>query len=318
MAPPEGAEAVPATTVVVELLKALKEFKSSPTDILRPPTFDWNSTDPYEDFRLFIKGMNSWFTLNALPDEDGKSTVRLEYLLNFLGPNGRRKHEQWTPRGDSEAERSRKKKSAKEFLEYLHSTMDHPVSQQCRIYQLEEIRIRPGETHDELVERIRNLADRCNFPSEAEKERHVQFRLVRALNDADLVRKLLMLKLDAPTSEMLSICQTHSALDTGLTEMGLREKKVNAVQKTAGRRRQQPPKGQCGNCTKKHPSGRDNCPVRDATCHGCGNKGHWKTKCRKSQKADKGQTSRRPQHPKKPKGRRTDEIDVDQDEITVA
>ena len=138
------------------------------------------------------------------------------------------------------------------------------------------------------------------FLAIAEKERHVQFRLVRALNDADLVRKLLMLKLDAPTSEMLSICQTHSALDTGLTEMGLREKKVNAVQKTAGRRRQQPPKGQCGNCTKKHPSGWDNCPARDATCHGCGNKGHWKTKCRKSQKADKGQTSRRPQHPKKP------------------
>ena len=53
-------------------------------------------------------------------------------------------------------------------------------------------------------------------------------------------------------------------------------------------------------------------------CHGCGNKGHWKTKCRKSQKADKGQTSKRPQHPKKPKGRRTDEIDVDQDEIIVA
>ena len=223
MAPPEGAEADPATTVVAELLKALKEFKSSPTDILRPPTFDWNSTDPYEDFRLFIKGMNSWFTLNALPDEDGESTIRLEYLLNFLGPNARRKHEQWTPRGDSDAERSRKKKSAKEFLEYLHSTMDHPVSQRCRIYQLEEIRIRPGETHDELVERIRNLADRCNFPSDAEKERHVQFRLVRALNDADLVRKLLMLKLDAPTSEMLSICQTHSALDTGLTEMGLRK-----------------------------------------------------------------------------------------------
>ena len=123
---------------------------------------------------------------------------------------------------------------------------------------------------------------------------------------------------EVPTSEMLSICQTHSALDTGLTEMGLREKKVNAIQKTAGRRRQQPPKGQCGNCTKKHPSGRDNCPARDATCHGCGNKGHWKTKCRKSQKADKGQTSRRPQHPKKLKGRRTDEIDVDQDEITVA
>ena len=61
--------------------------------------------------------------------------------------------------------------------------MDHPVSQRCRIYQLEEIRIKAGETPDELVERIRGLADRCNFPTDAEKERHIQFRMVRALSN---------------------------------------------------------------------------------------------------------------------------------------
>ena len=73
--------------------------------------------------------------------------------------------------------------------------MDHPVSQQCRIYQLEEIRIKAGETPDELVERIRGLADRCNFPTDAEKERHIQFWMVRALSDTDLIRKLLAMKI---------------------------------------------------------------------------------------------------------------------------
>ena len=44
------------------------------------------------------------------------------------------------------------KKSAKLFMEFLHSSMDHPISQRCRIYQLEEIRIKAGETPDELIE----------------------------------------------------------------------------------------------------------------------------------------------------------------------
>ena len=47
-----------------------------------------------------------------------------------------------------------RKKSAKVFMEFLHSSIDHPVSQQCRIYQLEEIRIKAGEIPDKLIELI--------------------------------------------------------------------------------------------------------------------------------------------------------------------
>ena len=72
-------------------------------------------------------------------------------------------------------EQETKKKSAKLFMEFLHSSMDHPISQQCRIYQLEEIRIKAGKAPDELVEWIQVLADRYNFPTDAEKERHNQF-----------------------------------------------------------------------------------------------------------------------------------------------
>ena len=60
-------------------------IKGSPTDSLKPPTFDWNSSEQFEDFWLFIKGMESWYTLQGIPDKDG-DTTRLEYLLNFLGP----------------------------------------------------------------------------------------------------------------------------------------------------------------------------------------------------------------------------------------
>ena len=145
------------------LTKALTDIEGSPTDSLKPPTFDWNSSEQYKDFWLFIKGMESWYMLQGIPDKDSDTTW-LEYLLKFLGPIRWRKHKQWNSSGATTEEGERNKKSAKLFMELRHSSMDHPVSQWCRIYQLEEIRIKAGETPDELVEWIWVLTDRCNFP----------------------------------------------------------------------------------------------------------------------------------------------------------
>ena len=132
-------------------------------------------------------------------------------------------------------------------MEFLHSSMDHPVSQQCRIYQLEEIRIKAGETPDELVERIRGLADRCNFPTDAEKERHIQFQMVCALSDTDLIRKLLAMKIKATTAEMLAVCCMHIAIADNMSSMSLSTKAVSAVQKMMKTSSHGNP---CGNCTK--------------------------------------------------------------------
>ena len=236
----------PHAALIKAFTKALTSVKVSPTDALKPPKFDWNSHNQYEDFRLFWKGMESWYKLQGINEAEGDDT-QLEYLLNFLGPVGRKKHKQWTPDGATLAIRDKTKKSVMEFMKFLHESMDHPVSQRCRIYQLEEIRIKAGETPDELVDRIRGLADRCNFP-DAEKERHIQFRLVCALSDTDLVRKLPAMKMEATTAEMLGMCCMHIAIADYMSSMGLATKTVNAVQKVAK-------KSQCGNCTKPHAPG---------------------------------------------------------------
>ena len=202
--------------------------------------------------------MESWYKLQGITEKEGDDT-QLEYLLNFLGPVGRKKHEQWTPDGATPVIRAKTKKSATEFMKFLHEGMDHPVPQRCRIYQLEQIGIKAGETPDELVDRIRGLADRCNF---AEKERHIQFRLVHALSDMDLVRKLLAMKMETTTAEMLATCRTHIAIADNMSSMGLATKTVNAIRKV-------PKKSQCGNCTKPHAPGQQHCPAKDSTCHSC-------------------------------------------------
>ena len=92
------------------------------------------------------------------------------------------------------------KASADKFMDYLLSMMDHEVSQHCRIYQLEDVRIWAGESPDELVEHLCALAYHCNFPADDEKEHNVQYHFVHTLSDKDLVKKLLALDLKATTA----------------------------------------------------------------------------------------------------------------------
>ena len=128
---------------------------------------------------------------------------------------------------------------------------------------MEEIRIKAGKTPDELVEQIRGLADRCNFPIDTEKERHIQFRMVRGLSDTDLIWKLLAMKIDATTAEMLAVCQTHIAIADNMSLMGLANKAIGTVQKM---KKPQSHGSTCGNCTKHHTPGREHCPGLHLSC----------------------------------------------------
>ena len=84
--------------------------------------------------------MESWY---HLPRNEGNEPdygyPGLSTYLTSLGTTGQQKHEQWKPKGATEADCENKKKSAAAFLEYLSSTIDHPVSQRYRIYQLEDV-----------------------------------------------------------------------------------------------------------------------------------------------------------------------------------
>ena len=123
------------------------------------------------------------------------------------------------------------KKGVNSCLDHLASQMDHTVSQRCQIYQLEDVQIKLGETPDELVDHLKALSNRCNFPTNEEKEQNVLICLVHALTDSELVKKLLTLDLKATTAKMLETCRTHIVIGDNLNAMGFRSKTVNAVNK---------------------------------------------------------------------------------------
>ena len=85
----------------VALTAALKALAPNPSTLLITPTLDWNSTEQYNDFQLFVKSVKSWFTLqNIVKEENTKpdsttstDSTWLEYVLNFFGNTGCKKYE---------------------------------------------------------------------------------------------------------------------------------------------------------------------------------------------------------------------------------
>ena len=104
----------PADPIVALTAALAKLLPNQPSISLMTPSFDWNTTEQYDDFQLFCKSVESWFTLQNIPVEtpDDPTTepnsTHLEYMLNFLGNTGCRKFDHWKPTGTAD-EIARKK-----------------------------------------------------------------------------------------------------------------------------------------------------------------------------------------------------------------
>ena len=227
-----------------------------------------------------------------------------------MANTGHKKYERWQQSGTNDKVK-KIKASADKFMDYLLSTMDHEVSQHCRIYQLEDVRIWAGESPDELVECLHVLADHCNFPTNDKKEHNVQYHFVRTLSDKDLVKKLLALDLKATTAKMLEVCQTHITISNNLDALGLvGSKPIHAIHQGKHNKQCQHGAKQHGNqhqfgiCTKSYLPGQLSCPVKDSTCNRCGKVGHWKPRChggvpKGQQQPNKGAKKGKSRGPKK-------------------
>ena len=215
-----------ALTTTLKLL-----MPNQPVTNYKTATSEWTTSSQYDEFKLFWESTESWFCLQAIPEETDDKGAYLEYILNVLSTTGHWRWTQWTPTGMTANDAAATERSAKSFLDHLAYQMDHTLSQRCQIYQLEEVWIKPGQTPDEMVDHLRALADKCNFLTDKEKEWNVQFYLFHAITDSELAKKLLTIHLKTKTAKMLETCRTHKAITENLHAMGLGSKTVNAVNK---------------------------------------------------------------------------------------
>ena len=82
------------------LTTALKSLMPNQADIiLKTPTFEWTTSYQYDEFKLSGESTESWFHLQAIPEEPDDKGAHLEYILNFLRITDHWKWNQWTPAG---------------------------------------------------------------------------------------------------------------------------------------------------------------------------------------------------------------------------
>ena len=125
----------PANATADPLAALTTAFKSlmpnQPATNLKTPTFDWTTSDQYDEFKVNCESTESWFHFQVIPEEPDDKGTHLEYILDFLSTNGCQKWNQWTPTGVTTNDISATKKHVKMFLDHLASQMDHTVSQRC-------------------------------------------------------------------------------------------------------------------------------------------------------------------------------------------
>ena len=67
---------------IAALLEALKKLSPQAPTTLVTPSFDWSSKDQYDDFQLFVKSVDSWFTLQGIPERAGELENRCNLITS--------------------------------------------------------------------------------------------------------------------------------------------------------------------------------------------------------------------------------------------
>ena len=130
------------------------------------------------------------------------------------------------------------------------------------------------------------LSENCEYGNLHEE--FIRNKIIVGIKDADLSKKLhLNLKLTLETA-IADARQSEQAKKQQAVVRGSSTTTVEAV-KSGHRPRHAPrsrlpgvtPRPQtCTRCGKSPPHGKPQCPAREATCHACHKKGHYKRCCR--------------------------------------
>ena len=139
-----------------------------------------------------------------------------------------------------------------------------------------------GETFDDFLVSLRELAKTCNFCSQECTHKNLCDQIIAGLIDGDAVEDLLKeKKLSLETT--ISMCRANEAAKRQRAEITSQpEPTVQALQRQRpDRNTEQPTKQTCPGCGSGfHPGGRKQCPAFHIVCHKCQRTGHFAKVCR--------------------------------------
>ncbi len=140
----------------------------------------------------------------------------------------------------------------------------------------------PGESFDDLLVSLRELAKTCNFCTADCEQRSIRDQIIEGILDGETTEDLLRVK-DLSLAAAIDKCRAHEAARR--QRAAITSQVLPSVQTVTHRRynHNTPPPQQntCPGCgSPYHPSGRKSCPAFKVVCHRCNKVGHFAKVCK--------------------------------------
>ena len=147
-----------------------------------------------------------------------------------------------------------------------------------------------GESIDDFITDLFGLAEHCSYATlhdELVRDRIVVGILDKALSERMQLQEDLTLEKAVKQARQSEQVKRQQPIVRGQARDEANVEFVRGARKPQGwnqsRGKTKDPPSACTRCGKRHLPGRERCPAREAVCHKCGKRGHYKSMCKTKQ-----------------------------------
>ena len=233
---------------------------------VKPPPALVLSSNKCENWKLWKQQWNNYVILSKL--DKMEVTVQLAMLENCLGSDGLKICNSLTFGSDET-------KDMKAVIMKLEETFIGELNETYERYMFNLRKQQSGESIDDYVTDLRNLAKSCKF-CDCLGEPLLRDRIVMGVRDLETRKKLLEIK-NLKLSACIDLCRSIEATNTQLASVSDMKEVHKIKKKVSGKTDYKNGKADftCHFCCKKHKMQKSLCPALGQTCSKCKQKNHF-------------------------------------------
>ena len=233
---------------------------------VKPPPALVLSSNKCENWKLWKQQWNNYVILSKL--DKMEATVQLAMLENCLGSDGLKICNSLTFGTDET-------KDMKAVIMKLEETFIGELNETYERYIFNLRKQQSGESIDDYVTDLRNLAKSCKF-CDCLGESLLRDRIVMGVRDLETRKKLLEIK-NLKLSACIDLCRSIEATNTQLASVSDMKEVHKIKTKFSGKTDYKNGKADftCHFCCKKHKMQKSLCPAWGQTCSKCKQKNHF-------------------------------------------
>ena len=183
------------------------------------------------------------------------------------------------------SEAQMKKPSA--IIEAMQKYVDGHINETMERHKFRRLTQQQGETFDDHLISLRELAKTCKFCSDACIQKSIRDQIIEGLRDGDTVEDLLQ-ESELTLTTTVAKCRSKEVAKKNQSQMVVQEQETDMVAKLHNRlpRAQQRKSHTCPGCGGTlHKGGRIHCPAYDKVCSCCHKVGHFARVYRSKQRS---------------------------------